>query len=324
MSNKKEKEEKITYHNIKRATNLSIGTISRYFNNGSISSKARKEIEKYIKKTNYKPNIGAKLIKGYDNSVYLVVCNIKELAILDIVSAITNCFKLKGINVYVVISSYDHDEYFESLKKTINRKPKTLILLTPIMSDKLRNYINSINIDTYVYGDDTTNKPTISIDEKKMMYDLTSLIIKNNKFKKIIYIGKNETDYTTGKLRYEGFKKSIIQSTIDYEKYLIENNTVNDIEKLVKKIKHKLKDPNLIIICGTHTIFKYLIFEKYINRFRYELTDIGYTNEYDYIDNTYKYKIFIDFYKIGYLLYKFKNNKIQQNTVINNFLIIEK
>lgn len=319
------KKKNITYHDISKATKLGIGTISRYFNNGSISENKKLIIEEYIKKNNYQPNIGAKLIRGYENCVYLIVCSIDELAIINITSSIIESFKNKGINVYIVVSSYNCDEYLETLKKTISRKPKTLILFSPIMNNELRNYINQIEINTCVFGDNSTNKPSIVIDEKQMMFSLTNEIIKDGIYNSIIYFGKDEHDLTTGKERLEGFKKSIKNNSFKNSKYfLVRNNNISDIQHIFHKIDKKKLNQNTIIICGTHTIFRYLLNEKQINSWKYNLTDIGYLNELNDQQKSYKYKLFIDFYKIGYEIFNLSTNKNNiKNLKISNSNIIK-
>lgn len=319
------KKKNITYHNISKATKLGIGTISRYFNNGSVSEKSREKIEEFITKNNYQPNLGAKLIKGNDDCIYLIVCSIHESAILDIVNSIIVFFKSINTNVYVVTSSYDYKEYLDVLKQTINRKPKSLILLSPIMNDELRDYINNIKIDTYIFGDNSTNKPSIIIDEEKIMFNLTNKVIKNNEYQKIIYIGKTKNDITTGFLRHKGFRKSIKNKNVAFEEYFIENNSFDFIKNFIKDIDLRKLNEKIIIICGTHTIFKCLFYEKMNNNYKYSLTDIGYSSEFDYLEKSYRYKLFIDFHHIGYMLFKsIQLDEENKNNVINNFLIVEK
>lgn len=312
MSQKK----KINYIDIKNSTGLGIGTISRFFNGGSISQKSRKIMQDYIEKHNYEPNIGAKLIKGIDNSIYLIACSIEEKSILTIISSVIDSFKKDNINVYVVISSYDWVEYKKTLQQTINRKPKTLILLSPILNLELTEYINSIDIDTYIYGSNDTNKPSIIIDEKKLMFEISKKILEMN-YKKIIYVGKSKKDITTGKMRFQGFKKGLGKTKI--EEYFIEKNNIQSLENIWPKIKKDICEKT-IIVCGTHTIFKFLYFKKIINNINCDLTDIGYKNDYDKL-LAYKFKIFIDFYNVGFMLSKMVKNKDRNNYYLNYFLI---
>lgn len=298
----------ITYHDIKKATNLGIGTISRFFNNGSISDSAKLKIEKFIKEYNYMPNIGAKLIKGYEDCIYLIACSINENSIQNILNSVIEQFKKINLNVYVVIASYDPQQYLEVLKKTIIRKPKNLILFTPPLNDELKNFIDNIKINTWIYGDDFTNKISTYFDETQMVYELVNKI-KNANYQKIIYFGKDVLDINTGKKRYMGYKNAIKNTNIQTYEFFSTTNEIEDIKKQFIKIIPLIEN-NTILICTTHTIFKYCYFQKINNNFLYDLTDIGYKSMYDLFD-AYKYKIYIDYYEIGkklFYLYEQKEN----------------
>ena len=319
----KNKTSNLTYHDIKKATNLSIGTISRFFNNGSISQKAKIKIENYIQATNYQPNLGAKLIKGSENCIYLIICSLDDSSNMVIVNSIIEAFKKQAINVYLVVASYNPDHYLDVLKSTILRKPKTLILFLPTLNEDLKNFIDQIEITTYVFGNSLTNKTTISLDNQNYFFNLTKTIINTKQFNKIVYIGKDLDDWETGKLRLEGFKKAIkLKPLIESQVILIKANNFLELandQELQEIIKNASK--NVFIICGTHTIFEYLFLQQIKNNYQYQLSDIGYQSKYDYLHQTYQYKVFIDFYYIGYLIYKKIINCEEQNLLIKEKII---
>lgn len=313
MNNKK----KLSYIDIKNETGLGIGTISRFFNGGSVSEKSKKILNDYIKKHNYYPDIGAKLIKGKDNTVYLVACSIEEKSILTIISSVVQIFKKENINIYIVVSSYDCESYKKSLEQTIRRKPKSLILLTPNLNDELIDYINNIEIDTYVFGSDKTNKPSICVDEYNLMFDLTKKIISYN-YENIYYVGKDVHDITTGLERLNGHSKALPENK---NIYLVKENNMHEIGKIWDSLVKNIDSKKTIIICGTHTIFKYMYFKRLTNNIHYDVTDIGYENDFDQLNNSYKFKIFIDFYEVGCILYKMIKNKEQTNYKLQATLI---
>lgn len=320
--NNKQSNKKLNYYDIKEKTGLGIGTISRFFNGGSISEKAKLKIQEFIDKTNYEPNIVAQLMKGNDQHIYLITCSIDENANRTIIKSIVDAFKKNNINVYILISSYDCEEYKKYLEKTINRKPKTLILFTPHLDDKLTNYINSIEIPTYVFGSNKVKKPYVIVDEKKLMYNLTSSVLDDRKYKNIIYIGINKNDETTGLLRYQGFINSIEerQYNITYKEFFIDKND-NQSLSLIWNDVTKFIDKNTIIICGTHTIFKFCFYQKISFKYSYDITDVGYNSDFDNLDS-YKYKAFIDFSKIGgEIIYKNILDKKLENHIIESAII---
>ena len=312
----------LTYHDIKKATNLSIGTISRFFNQGSISQKARTKIAAYIEKTNYQPNVGAHLIKGSENCIYVLICSLEDNAIMQIVNSIIEQFQKQQINVYLVVGTYEPKTYLQSLKQTIKRKPKNLILFVPTLDPELRQAINEITIKTIVFGDASTNKTSIIHDNEQYFFNLTQQVLLKQKYQKLVYVGKTAEDLQTGYLRLKGFQKALAKQKIKHEIILVNENHFSYLTKTISTQQLEMfNDPDLLIICGTHTIFEYLWMQKMHHHYRYHLSDIGYLSKLDALANTYDYKIFIDLYYVGYVLYQKIMQQDQETFVIKEKLI---
>ena len=61
--------------------------------------------------------------------------------------------------------------------------------------------------------------------------------------------------------------------------------------------------------------------QKMHRHYQYHLSDIGYLSKLDSLTNTYAYKIFIDLYYVGYVLYQKIMQQDQQTFVIKEKLI---
>ena len=81
-----------TIKDISKETGLSIGTVSRVFNNrGYISQETRDKVDAAVKKLNYQPNAVARsLSKSSSRIIGLIVPHIAHPFFSDLLSAIEN------------------------------------------------------------------------------------------------------------------------------------------------------------------------------------------------------------------------------------------
>ncbi|ATQ35678.1 trehalose operon repressor, repressor of treA,B,C [Mesoplasma entomophilum] len=310
----------ITYHDIAKAANVGIGTVSRYFNNYNISDNAKNKIDKVIKELNYIPNFAASNIKKQSKDVYLILpYNKDETANMEIVNGVKSFMNEKNINFFVFFSSSESDKYTNDLKYLINRNPLGIVLLLPKnTSEKLINEITNISTTKIiVYNRNIKDIESIKIDDKKMFEELASIINLKYPTKNIAFIGLNKKDITTGKNRIEAFEKKIKNK--DFKYYLLDQNSFKVAEEIIEKIIGE-NNPD-IIVSATHTIsmsvFSFLMSKKI--RDEYITTDIGGMGKSQFLTNA-DINIFIDYFYIGYQLgNKLLNNKFEME---NFFKII--
>nr|WP_307935560.1 LacI family DNA-binding transcriptional regulator [Mycoplasmopsis bovis] len=62
-----------SYKDIARLAHVSISTVSRFYNGGYVSKQTKSRIQDIVTKYNYYPNHGARLIRGSDNSVFIIM-----------------------------------------------------------------------------------------------------------------------------------------------------------------------------------------------------------------------------------------------------------
>ncbi len=312
---KNKKTKNLTYIDMKEETGLSLGTISRYYNNGSISKKSKKIIEDYIKKYNFTPNVGAQIIRGYEKCIYMVIPKLLDnLTFNKIANKCIELLKSKGISTYIVEGTTDVNVFMDTVRETLLRRPKNIFLFPPTMTKELEEFINSIDANTIVYGYDSTNKKSINFDSYSSMKKMVTRIIDENdgKFKKIIYFGLDDYNQCFGKNRYQGFIDAIGGRGIKHESFKIKDNSLDEIRKIWENFNKKIDD-DTFLICGTHKIFAASFLAKQILKKNFMISDVCVKNVFDDF-KSYDYKIFIDDEKIASafysLLYSNKNSSI--------------
>ena len=108
-----------TIKDISKETGLSIGTVSRVFNNrGYISQETRDKVEAAVKKLNYQPNAVARsLSKSSSRIIGLIVPHIAHPFFSDLLSAIENATRERGYSLLVFVSKGDEKAEVEMINR---------------------------------------------------------------------------------------------------------------------------------------------------------------------------------------------------------------
>ena len=106
-----------TIKDISKETGLSIGTVSRVFNNrGYISQETRDKVDAAVKKLNYQPNAVARsLSKSSSRIIGLIVPHIAHPFFSDLLSAIENATRERGYSLLVFVSKGDEKAEVEMI-----------------------------------------------------------------------------------------------------------------------------------------------------------------------------------------------------------------
>ncbi|MGN0907002.1 MAG: LacI family DNA-binding transcriptional regulator [Bullifex sp.] len=119
-----------TIKDVSRETGLSIGTVSRVFNNrGYISQETRDKVEAAVKKLNYQPNALARsLSKSSSKIIGLILPHIAHPFFSDLLSSIENATREKGYSLMVFVSRGDEQAEAEMINRCRENRVCGLIL----------------------------------------------------------------------------------------------------------------------------------------------------------------------------------------------------
>ncbi|WP_029905762.1 LacI family DNA-binding transcriptional regulator [Mycoplasmopsis opalescens] len=288
--------KKLSYKDISKAAGVSISTISRYYNKGYVSKNTKKKIEEAVKAYDYYPNHGARLIRGRDNSIFIIVPEWYENAYTAIMNGIEEEAKKHKKRVFITHSEDNAEYYIETIKYVLAWKPSAIVFFLPKENTKkVIDFIDEHLDDTVglIYGSDAQNVSSVDIDYEEAFYNVTKKLFEHiDEGEKIVYAEDEKLSLEQRKSRVSGFIKACEELKIPYLIQTYNNRSQKDVQKFQTFLRHK----NLVnVVSSTHEIFINMISSGDKN---VRLTDIGFKSIYD-TQKKYTAKIYINYSAIG-------------------------
>ncbi|VEU70773.1 LacI family DNA-binding transcriptional regulator [Mycoplasmopsis glycophila] len=290
-------KKQISYKDISELAGVSISTISRYYNNGYVSKKTKDKIDSVVKQYQYYPNHGARLIRGKDRSIFVIMPIWGETAYTQIVNGIIISAKKNNKRVNTTYTGITTEEYIATVRYMLSWRPTSIVIFIPKYDKQLFDFLKTVeDVSFIIYGHQVNGLNWIKPDETNAFYQLTykfhEKLVKDNQ--KMLFLSDEKLTLGQRQDRFKGFEKACQELNIEYEEYVIplrkHQKDIIDFDKYTKKQGFSN------IVCSTHEAFISLAV---VGTRGLRLTDIGYTSIYDNINN-YKAKIFVDYAKIGY------------------------
>ncbi|VEU75713.1 LacI family transcriptional regulator [Mycoplasmopsis maculosa] len=306
-----------SYKDISELAKVSISTVSRYYNGGYVSKNTKNKIESIVKEHNYYPNHGARLIRGHDNSIFVILPQWHENAYTHIISGIHEGAKKHNKKVIITYSEPDAESYIETVKYVFSWKPSSIVFFLPKEhADEIENFVNKNagDIQTIFYGKRNKNVNWIYVDYEASFYLLTKKFSEYiEPGQKIVFALDTKLSNEDRDARRNGFERACKELNIPHETILLMNKDNNRVNQFL----NYLNNENLVnVVCSTHEIFINMISSPDKNL---RLTDIGYLSMYDY-QYRYKAKIFIDYPNIGIQTERMLFNSEIDNIVSNKII----
>lgn len=207
----------VTLKEIASLANVSKSTVSRYLNNGSVSEKTKKKLDKIVKETGYQPNRLAQNLKSSKSSMIGVIIPRYD-------SPSTNMV-MKGIdtvayeeNMQLVITNANLN--LKRTKQNIlmlqRQKVGAIILLATTFDEELYQMIKNSPVPIVVIGQKLEGYPSFIYDD----YQAGCLIAQHALalgHKKLLFVGVTEEDYAVGILRKKGFMDIVKNAGVSVE-----------------------------------------------------------------------------------------------------------
>ncbi|MBZ4203430.1 LacI family DNA-binding transcriptional regulator [Mycoplasma tauri] len=304
-----------SYKDIAKIANVSISTVSRFYNGGYVSKATKAKIREIVSKHNYYPNHGARLIRGNDNSIFVIMPENSPNYYSSVILGINNQAKLLNMRTLTIYANPDPEKYIETIRYVLSWKPLAIIFLLPHENkEKITNYIrqNVTGCGSLVYPSKDAKVNHLTIDYSKAFYELTSRFIRYiDENEKIAFVNDYKLSQAEQQERWSGFEKFCRENNINPCRIDVDNRNEREIAKFINYIYQN----NIVnLVCSTHETFVTLVASKDKNL---RLTDIGYTSIYDW-KNNYKCKIFIDYHMLGANMVKQVSDSISNGMTIYN------
>lgn len=209
---------------IAELANVSVATVSRVINNSEkVKEETRERISRIIKENNYYPNLIARnLSKNENNTIGVILPDIKNLYFASIMNEIINETNINGLNVILGCSN----ESFRLQKKYIElfleqRVKGIIIAVTQNSYDKTDFFEQMASKIPIVFIDRKIKKemPGVFFENMDSSYKVIENFIKDKR-KKIGFLAGPQS-INTARERLEGYKKALSDYNIEYDERLV-------------------------------------------------------------------------------------------------------
>lgn len=209
---------------IAKLANVSIATVSRTLNNKSdVSKKTKEKILKIIKEYDYKPNsIARNLVKNENNTIGLIIPDIKNLYFANITNEIINNANKNNLNVILGCSNENFNTQKEYINLFISERVKAIfIIVTKNSKAEIKYFKNLSNKLPLIFIDRKIDEDFygIYLENYKTTYMSIEKMIKSGS-KKIAFIS-GPLDLSTADERFKAYKDVLRDYNYNYDENLV-------------------------------------------------------------------------------------------------------
>lgn len=239
---------------IARLAGVSKATVSRYLNDGYVSSDKRENIKRIIEETGYKPSSQARTLrKKRTGMIGVIIPKISSESVSRMVEGIGSILKKKGFKLLLADTANNSKEELTYLNALKEYNVDGIILLGTVLSKQHRITIEESEVPVVVLAQQLEGSPCVYYDDFDAAKSLTDLMVKTAR--KIAYIGVSNKDRATGKNRYDGFMTASRENNIDTNR-IITKEADYSLEagyEQAGKILQEVPDVDTIV-CATDNI----------------------------------------------------------------------
>lgn len=234
---------------------VSKSAVSRYFNNGYLSSDKREKIEKAIEETSYSPSFSAQTIKTrVTKLVGVILPKLSSESCARITEGISQVLYEHGYQILLVNTANDYSKELEYLELFRQNRVDGVIFLATIFTEIHRSLMNKMHIPVIIVGQQYKGFSCVCHDDYGAAYALTELMLKKGAISPA-YIGVTDEDKAAGEARHNGFLKALSDNGIklDKQRSAVAEFTVDSGYSCAKKIFSAAERPDCIF-CATDNI----------------------------------------------------------------------
>lgn len=235
--------KKLTFKDIKELSGLSLGTISRYFNNGAISTKSRSILDKIVSEHNYIPNTAAQNLKAKPKDIYVLMSSTSSHSNYLISSGIITNYK----DVITVFYENNFNSFKEKFLWVLGTSHIGIIVFPPFNENDnvcslIQNYYQE---NIVIYDLPILNFGSVKYCVQNSLQDIAKL--ETNKLLDYVYINKQDHNFDLNIKQIKSIFKKVEIINIEEYNHQLKNLTLFQYNDLLEKY-HKFNWDNLIMI----------------------------------------------------------------------------
>lgn len=213
---------KINIKDVARRAGVSISTVSRVVNGSkAVRPETHQKVIKAIEELGYKPNAIARSLKVKNTkTIGIMIPDISNQFYPEVVRGIEDIANMYEYNIFLCNTDLDAEKEVQYLDALTEKQVDGIIFMGNIVSEKLAEGFNGIDIPVVLIGTDYADLPSVSIDNVSASKEAINYLIRKGHRRIGIITGKKR-DPVTGRARLEGYKQALEDNGIDYDDELV-------------------------------------------------------------------------------------------------------
>lgn len=244
----------MTINEIAKLAGVSRATVSRYLNDGYVSSDKKEKIRKIIEETGYLPSAQAKMLRTKKTGfVCVILPRINSDSVSRMVEGISIVLNKKGYQLLLANTNNDHMKEIQYLKQLRQNHVDGIILIGTVFTKEHYNVMKEVTVPLVVLSQQIKDYSCVYYDDYEAAKELTKVALKTGK--NPAFIGAITEDEAVGHGRLYGFLDANFEMNCKIrEDYC--TSGIFTMENGYESAKHLFEMDSTIdtFICATDTI----------------------------------------------------------------------
>ena len=199
----------MTIAEIASRAGVSKAAVSRYLNNGYVSSEKREAIRRVIEETGYVPSQQAQTLRtGKSRMVGVIVPRIDSESISRVVAGISKVLEAQGYRLLLANTDNNIQKELEYLEVFRSGNVDGVILVATILSAAHRQALGALGVPAVLAGQRMEGMSCVYHDDQGAAAAVTGLLLQGGR-RRIGYIGVTPRDKAAGAARRAGWQEAM-------------------------------------------------------------------------------------------------------------------
>jgi LacI family transcriptional regulator len=214
----------VTIYDVAREAGVSMATVSRVVNgNPNVKPMTRKKVLAAIERLGYRPNAVARgLASKKTTTVGVIIPDISSLFFSELARGIEDIATMYKYNIILCNSDQRMEKELQLINTLLEKQVDGLLFMGAEIKEDHLQALTSTSVPTVLAAtrDADNALPSVSIDHFQAAYDATQALIERG-HKRIAMISGPFNDPLSGLMRFEGYKKALIDAGIGLDEELV-------------------------------------------------------------------------------------------------------
>lgn len=184
---------------------VSRATVSRYLNDGYVSSQKKQAIARVIEQTGYIPSSQARMLRSRKTKVIgVIIPRLNSDSISREMTGISGVLSGEGYQFLLANTANNERKELDYIRTLRNNQVDGMILIATVFTAEHRALFRELKVPAVILGQNVKGIPCVYHDDYGAAKEMTSLLIREGR-KNIGYIGVMLKDEAAGGGRYHGY-----------------------------------------------------------------------------------------------------------------------